>query len=105
MPTLIHIYPPGVAGEEIKRADLIVDGLRCRGTAETLVMILEGAKSVDRVEAFAGEHRLRLYYRASGPDLDNLANRIEAGVYANDPKTGERKLLKPFKVVAKNPLP
>lgn len=104
MPTLIHDFPGIAAGGAVKRADLIVEGLRCRGTAETMVMMLEGAKSVHRVEAFAGEHRLRIFYVAAGPDLETLAARIDAGVYAPDPTTGQRVLMKPFKVVKKTPL-
>ncbi|MBF0500545.1 MAG: 4Fe-4S binding protein [Candidatus Riflebacteria bacterium] len=82
----------------IRQTDMIIQGLRCRGTSMTLVQLLSGPEGLIKLETYAGEHRLRLWYDPVKISLDTICDRIDAGLLLTDENTGEQKELKPFKV-------
>ncbi|MFZ2955557.1 MAG: 4Fe-4S binding protein [Candidatus Ozemobacteraceae bacterium] len=99
IPTVVHTFAsPSSAGGTIRQADLIVQGLRCRGTSMTLIQLLTGPAGLIKLETYVGENRLRLWYDPDKISLDTVKYRIDAGLLLINEKTGEQQESKPFRV-------
>ncbi|HOY65450.1 MAG TPA: 4Fe-4S binding protein [Candidatus Ozemobacteraceae bacterium] len=78
--------------------EMIVNGLRCRGTALTFAWILEQEEGVLSVDAFVAEHRARIVYDPARTRPEAIKALIQDGRQSTDRRTGVKKLVRPFTV-------
>lgn len=105
LPTLSKTFPAFTSGATFARVDLILRGLRCRGTANTLAWILEEEPGVAALDAYVAEAKVRVLYDPGKTSPEKLVDRIHAGRMWKHPKTHQEKLLQPFKVESIHPAP
>lgn len=78
--------------------EMIVSGIRCRGTAMTLSWIIEQEEGILSLDAFVAEHRVRILYDPARMMPQRIKALIEDGRMKIDAKTGASTLMRPFKV-------
>ncbi len=105
LPTMSKTFPAYSSGATFARVDLIVTGLRCRGTANTLSWILEDEPGLAALDTYVAEAKVRVLYDPTLTGPQKLADRIKAGRWWTNPKTQQVRLLQPFKVEEVRPLP
>lgn len=98
LPTMTKYFPTYNSGAKLSRADIIVNGLRCRGTANTLGWILEQDRGIAGIEAYVSEAKARIFYDSAKTDPQKISVLINSGRISIDAKTGEKKLINFFKV-------
>jgi hypothetical protein len=69
---------------QTKNVDLIVEGLRCRGTSAFLVKRLEGLPGIVTLETYVQEHRAAIGYDPGQISLERIQAAIEEPVLLND---------------------
>lgn len=96
MPTVSKTF--GNYGKTANTAsvEMIVTGLRCRGTALTFSWIIEQDSGILSFDAFVAEHRARILYDPSAIDPKRIKALIEDGRTRKDKKTGIETLVRPF---------
>jgi hypothetical protein len=92
LPSMRRAYAE--AAGEVGSADFIVRGLRCRGTSNFFMSMMEGAPGVVSVTTFVQEHRAEIEYDPSRTDPDRLAAAIGRSVRLRDGR-----VIRPFQVV------
>ncbi len=98
LPTLTLEFPAMKSDVKFATVDLIIKGLRCRGTAMSLGNILKKDPGVAAMDAFAPEARAHITYDPSKTDPRNLETAIDGGWTQTDKKSGKTSVIKPFKV-------
>ncbi|NLI79977.1 MAG: 4Fe-4S binding protein [Candidatus Riflebacteria bacterium] len=98
LPTMSTTFPAYTSGVSFARTDLVMTGLRCRGTANTLAWILEDEPGIAALDAYVSEARASILYDPQKTDPQKLVARIHAGRLWTNAKTKQEKLLKPFAV-------
>lgn len=96
MPTVKKTYANYGKTANAASAEMIVTGLRCRGTALTFSWIIEQNPGILSFEAFVAEHRARILYDPSSIDTTRIKALIEDGRTRKDKKTGAEILVRPF---------
>lgn len=76
-----------------RTAELIVQGLRCRGTANFFMKRIEKIPGIVAVATYVQEHRAVIEYDPSEIDEETIISKIEAPV-----RLRNGKVVKPFKV-------
>jgi len=77
VPTLTHQFDSEFAGEAAG-AELIVQGVRCYGTADFLREHIEAVPGLISMVAYAGKHRVIIMYSPSEVSLDDIVTAINA---------------------------
>jgi len=98
MPTVSKTYANYGKTANAASVDMIVTGLRCRGTALTFSWIIEQDAGILSFDAFVAEHRARILYDPATIDPIRIKALIEDGRMRKDKKTGAEKLVRPFVV-------
>jgi len=98
MPTFSKAYLNFGKTAKTASIEMIVTGLRCRGTASTLSWIIEQDDGILSFDAYVAEHRAQILYDPARLNPAGIKALIEDGRVQTDKKTGTGKLLRPFKV-------
>jgi hypothetical protein len=98
LPTFTKQYPLYFAGRTLAPVDLIVKGLRCRGTAGTLAWILEQDDGIAAFDAYVSEHRAHILYDPAKTSPQDIRQVIDAGRSKVDKKTQTTRVINPFRV-------
>lgn len=85
VPSFEREFEPA-AGADLRRAVLIVKGIKCVDTAARAAAQLEGVPGVKRVVAYASQHRADISYDPAKATPAALVDAIEGPVY--DRETG-----------------
>jgi hypothetical protein len=83
VPTLSHVFDPAFDGETAT-AELIVEGVRCYGTADYLREHIEHLPGLVSMVAYAGKHRVVVEYSEQAVSLDTIIAEIERPVQTED---------------------
>ncbi|HEY9069148.1 MAG TPA: 4Fe-4S binding protein [Candidatus Ozemobacteraceae bacterium] len=98
MPTFSKSFTLFGKTSDTATVEMIVNGLRCRGTALTFAWILEQEEGILSVDAFVSEHRARIVYDPARTRPDAIKALIQDGRMSTDRRTGIKKLVRPFSV-------
>jgi len=69
-----------VDGSSVRTVEMIVQGVKCKGTAEFFVKRYEGQDGILDLEAYAADHKVVVTYDASAIDADGIRAIGEAPV-------------------------
>jgi hypothetical protein len=84
----------GAAASEEHRVEMIVQGLRCRGTSNFFMQQLANVPGLLSVSTFVQEHRAEIKFDPSQIDIVGIQRVIEAPVFLADGR-----IVQPFEVV------
>jgi hypothetical protein len=91
LPTMQHQFGGNAA--DARSAELIVDGLRCRGTSNFFVRRLENAPGLLAVGTYVQEHRAEITFDPAKTSLKRIREIIEEPVILRDGR-----VVRPFSV-------
>jgi copper chaperone CopZ len=91
LPTQQHRF--GETATETRDVEMIVDGLRCRGTSSFFLNKLSGVDGLISVNTFVQEHRADISYDPSKISIEEIKKMIEAPVRLRDGR-----IVRPFTV-------
>ncbi len=77
LPTMTHEFASTAPAGEEKEVQMIVEGLRCRGTSNFLVARLQSMPGIRGVETFVQEHRAIILFDAGILTVDQIRQKIE----------------------------
>jgi len=83
VPTLTYVYDEGFSGET-QKVVLIVEGVRCRGTAVFLREHMESVPGLVSLVAYAGKHRVVIEYAPQAVKVDEIISAIEKPIVTDD---------------------
>lgn len=83
VPTLTHAFDTRVEGE-VATTVLIIDGVRCRGTADFLREHIEHLPGLISMVAYAGKHRVVIKYSPEAIDVETIIAAIEKPIQTDN---------------------
>jgi hypothetical protein len=83
-PTLYQTFGDGDEATPGARAVFVVEGVRCRGTAQFLASLYEEAPGILALEAFASEHKVVFTFDPKQTSPDRIQAIMEAPVPFKD---------------------
>jgi len=84
LPTMQHTFDQAGSASQSERVEMIVEGLRCRGTSAFLVQRLQAVPGVLGVETYVQEHRATISYDPAKLTVEAIRGKIDEPVLLND---------------------
>jgi len=92
LPTMGQEFGASAGGEQ--SVEMIVQGLRCRGTSNFFMQQMGEVPGIVSISTFVQEHRAEIKYDASQIDVKGIQSAIEAPVLLQDGR-----FVQPFEVL------
>jgi polyferredoxin len=96
LPTVKKQFAGFKGGSEMKKIEMVVKGLRCRGMSNTFGEILKQNSGVFTLETYVNEHRAVIMIDPALTDVSRLTEMIHGGLVIRDEKTGKTRTIMPF---------
>ena len=82
LPTMTHEFSD--SGVEGKKVEMIVEGLRCRGTSNFFVQRLQEVPGLLAVGTYVQEHRAEITYDPDSITVEQIREIIEEPIFTRD---------------------